>query len=70
MPQASKVLDSSCILAWQNSDGENAFVFPQFPLKRFHGRTIAMNEFLLGIVSHIAGVKINRVRLPILLFVS
>ena len=70
MPQAFKNLDSSCTLAWQNNDGENAFVFPQASLVRlrFHGRTIAMNKFLLGIVyvcmcvwsSHIARVRINR----------
>ena len=71
MPQAFKVLDSRT-LAWQSNDGQNAFVFPPFPLirLRLHGRTIAMNEFLLGLVSHIARVRINRVRLPILLVVS
>ena len=75
--QAFKVSDS-CTLAWQRNDRENAFVFPQLPLIRFHGRTIATNEFLLGIVfecmyiwsSHTARVRINRVRLTTLLVVS
>ena len=72
VPQSFKVLDSSCTLAWKSNDGENAFVFPQFPLirLRFHERTIAMNEFLLVLVSHIARVRINLVRLSILLVVS
>ena len=35
---------------WQSNDLENAFVFPQFSLIRFHGKTIATNEFLLGVL--------------------
>ena len=49
MPQALKVLDS-CTFTGQSNDRENAFVFPQFPLIKFHGRAITSNEFLLGAV--------------------